>query len=211
MAEASNLLRAGDRAWIVDIAPDRIAALAAAARAQTWSALVEDVVPAARSIMFRAHTSSDMGLLADNVRNLLATTDTEASAASPERAPLVIPVRYDGDDLAEVASTLGMTVEAVVEAHTSAVHRVGFFGFAPGFAYIDGLPELLKLARRTSPRPRVGAGLVAIAGTQTVVYPGGTPGGWHLIGSTSEVLWDINAATPSRLSVGDRVRFEAVK
>ncbi len=124
---------------------------------------------------------------------------------------MVIPVRYDGDDLEEVARTLGMTAEAVVEAHTSAVHRVGFFGFAPGFAYIDGLPESLKLARRTSPRPRVGAGLVAIAGTQTVVYPGGTPGGWHLIGSTSEVLWDITAATPSRLSVGDRVIFEAVE
>ncbi|MFC0447347.1 5-oxoprolinase subunit B family protein [Rhodococcus jostii] len=210
MTESGDLLRAGDRAWIVDVTPDRIASVVAAVRVQTWSALVEDVVPAARSIMFRAHTSADMRALADNVRQLLRTARTDASAGLPDRDTVVIPVRYDGEDLDEVARSLGMTTQEVVEAHTAAEHRVGFFGFAPGFAYIDGAPDALKLPRRSSPRPRVGAGLVAIAGTQTVVYPGGTPGGWHLIGSTSEVLWDIDAANPSRLSVGDRVIFEVV-
>ncbi|SEC90127.1 5-oxoprolinase subunit B family protein [Rhodococcus koreensis] len=211
MTESGNLLRAGDRAWLVDVAPERIAGVVAAARAQTWSALLEDVVPAARSIMFRANTSSDMRLLSDHVRHLVDTAGADASAAFLEREPVVIPVRYDGEDLEEVARRLGMTTAAVVAAHTSAEHRVGFFGFAPGFAYIDGLPDALELPRRTSPRRRVGAGLVAIAGTQTVVYPGGTPGGWHLIGSTSEVLWDIDAVNPNRLSVGDRVVFEAVE
>ncbi|MFC9552325.1 allophanate hydrolase subunit 1 [Rhodococcus sp. NPDC056960] len=210
MAESGELLRAGDRAWIVDVTPDRIASVVVAARAQAWSALLEDVIPAARSIMFRAHASSDMRVLADNIRHLLHTTDVVEPTGRPDRETVVIPVRYDGEDLDDVARSLGMTPDEVVEAHAAAEHRVGFFGFAPGFAYIDGAPDSLKLPRRPSPRPRVGAGLVAIAGTQTVVYPGGTPGGWHLIGSTTEVLWDISAANPSRLSVGDRVIFEVV-
>ena len=84
---------------------------------------------------------------------------------------------------------------------------VGFFGFAPGFAYIDGCPDALALPRRTTTRTRVDAGYVAIAGNQTVVYPGGTPGGWHLIGRTGERLWDPDRQPPNRLEVGDRVVF----
>lgn len=204
-----ELLRAGDRGWMVDLAPDRIASVVASARRQTWSSLVQDIVPAARSVLFRAHSSADMGSLATRIRHLIDTADTEC-VVPVDRDPVIVPVRYDGEDLAGVARTLDCSVDEVIEAHAGAEHRVGFFGFAPGFAYIDGLPESLKLPRRTSPRPRVERGLVAIAGTQTVVYPGGTPGGWHLIGSTSEILWDPESEQPSRLAVGDRVVFRAV-
>lgn len=204
-----ELLRAGDRGWLVDLAPDRIASVVAAARRQAWSSLVQDIVPAARSVLFRARNSADMGALATRIRQLIDTAGTEC-AVPVDRDPVVIPVRYDGADLAGVARTLDCSVDEVIEAHVGAEHRVGFFGFAPGFAYIDGLPESLKLSRRASPRPRVERGLVAIAGTQTVVYPGGTPGGWHLIGSTAEILWDPESAQPSRLAVGDRVVFRAV-
>ncbi|MEU1522210.1 allophanate hydrolase subunit 1 [Nocardia rhamnosiphila] len=204
-----DLLRAGDRGWMVDLAPDKIASVVASARRQTWSCLVQDIVPAARSVLFRAHSSADMGPLATRIRHLIDTADAEC-AVPADRDPVIVPVRYDGEDLAGVARTLDCSVDEVIEAHAGAEHRVGFFGFAPGFAYIDGLPESLKLPRRTSPRPRVERGLVAIAGTQTVVYPGGTPGGWHLIGSTSEILWDPESEQPSRLAVGDRVVFRAV-
>lgn len=203
------LLRAGDRGWMVDLEPDRIVSVVRSARSQDWSSLVQDIIPASRSILFCANDSADMDLLATRIRQLLDSAGTDAGVVS-DRDPVIVPVRYDGADLPAVARSLGRTVDEVVETHVAAEHRVGFFGFAPGFAYIDGVPESLKLPRRSSPRPRVDRGLVAIAGTQTVVYPGGTPGGWHLIGSTSEILWDPESDQPSRLSVGDRVVFRAV-
>jgi len=204
-----ELLRAGDRGWMVDLAPERIPAVVAAVRAQAWAVELEDVVPAARSILFRAHETATMPALHTELSRLLAETGTSTGISVLDRDPMVIPVRYDGEDLADVAAALQLRIVDVIAAHTMAVHRVGFFGFAPGFAYIDGVPGHLELPRRPSPRQRVPAGRVAIAGGQTVVYPGGTPGGWHLIGSTTEVLWDPGAEQPSRLSVGDRVIFEA--
>lgn len=144
-----------------------------------------------------AHIESllDDGTLAERTEQQHAITTT-------------IPVVYDGEDLDEVAAALGMTVDQVASAHSAAPHVVGFFGFAPGFAYIDGCPEQLALPRRASPRPRVASGAIAIAGTQTVVYPGGTPGGWHIIGHTDTVLWNTEWDNPSRLAVGDRIVFE---
>ena len=203
------LLRAGDRGWMVDLEPERVASVVRSARVQEWSSLVQDIIPASRSILFCANDSADMDHLATRIRHLLDSAGAESGVVS-DRDPVIVPVRYDGADLPGVARSLDRTVDEVVEAHVAAEHRVGFFGFAPGFAYIDGLPEFLKLPRRSSPRPRVDRGLVAIAGTQTVVYPGGTPGGWHLIGSTSEILWDPESDQPSRLSVGDRVVFRPV-
>jgi KipI family sensor histidine kinase inhibitor len=204
-----ELLRVGDRGWMVDLESARIPAVVESVRKQPWAVVLQDIVPAARSILFCAKRSANMTELATRLKCLLDQPDPQL-VPTVERDVVVVPVRYDGDDLEDVAEALGCTVADVVEGHTSAEHRVGFFGFAPGFAYIDGLPDSLRLPRRASPRPRVGQGMVAIAGTQTVVYPGGTPGGWHLIGRTSEVLWDSTSDSPSRLSVGDRVVFRAV-
>ncbi|MGV9803491.1 5-oxoprolinase subunit B family protein [Mycobacterium sp. NPDC003449] len=207
---APQLLRAGDRAWIVDVDPDRIAATAATARDQAWFTMVEDMVPAGASILFRAHDPAAMDRLGDSIRALVLAPAVMDSARAPCGESVVVPVRYDGRDLDDVAAALGLTVEQVIAAHCGARHRVGFFGFAPGFAYIEGLPDQLQLPRRDSPRQRVPAGAVAIAGRQSVIYPGGTPGGWHLIGSTTEVMWDPAANPPSRLAVGDVVKFEAL-
>ncbi len=124
-----------------------------------------------------------------------------------------IPVRYGGEfgpDLDDVAQHTGLSPERVVELHSSAEYLVYFLGFAPGFAYLGGLPTELATPRISSPRKRVPAGSVAIGGNQTGVYPIDSPGGWRIIGRTSVKLFDPGAAEPVLLRMGDRLRFLAI-
>ncbi|MFJ1645221.1 allophanate hydrolase subunit 1 [Streptomyces sp. NPDC088258] len=203
------LRRAGDRGWLIECAGARPADVATAIRARPWASGLRDVVPAATTVLVVAETAAGMVPLAAALRAVLAEVGARESRPAPGRT-VVIPVRYEGVDLAAVAERVGLAPGEIARRHAEAEHAVAFFGFAPGFAYLDGLPERLRLPRLASPRPRVAAGVVAIAGSQTVVYPGGTPGGWHQIGVTAERLWDVEAQPPNRLSIGDRVVFEAV-
>jgi KipI family sensor histidine kinase inhibitor len=134
---------------------------------------------------------------------------TDGPPAAP--GPLVeIPVRYggpDGPDLAEVAERTGRSEAEVVALHAGPEYRVYLVGFVPGFPYLGMLPAELHLARRATPRVRVPAGSVAIAGRQTGVYPFATPGGWHLLGRTATPIWDVRRDPPALLAPGDRVRF----
>ena len=118
-----------------------------------------------------------------------------------------VPVLYDGDDLAEVASAVDLTEPEVVERHGSVDYSVFALGFLPGFPYSGYLPQpLTGLARKATPRSRVPAGSVAIAGRQTGIYPAESPGGWRLLGRTPLVIVD-----PARdffpIKPGDRLRF----
>lgn len=146
----------------------------------------------------------------DRVAALLAE---ELAADPPDLAAgriHTIAVRYGGDDgpdLADVAARLGRTEAEVIALHGSIELRVHLLGFAPGFAYLGVLPETLALPRRAEPRVRVPAGSVAIAGRQAAVYPGGTAGGWHLLGRTDAVPWDPARTPPALFAPGDRVRF----
>jgi KipI family sensor histidine kinase inhibitor len=127
--------------------------------------------------------------------------------AAEDTAPvrdIVIAARYDGPDLAYVAGQLGRSVDEVCALHAAATYTVEMMGFSPGFGYLAGLPDALVLPRRTTPRVRVPAGSIAIAGAQTAIYPFDSPGGWHLIGSTSQRMFGADGAL---LSLGDRVRF----
>ena len=155
-------------------------------------------------------------LTAEDARQRIAAlvVAMEAAPLPPERPTQVveIPVRYggeDGPDLDEVAERLGLTPDEVVAIHAGRTYRVFMLGFVPGFAYLGRLPSRLVLPRRATPRARVPAGSVAIADAQTAVYPTATPGGWHLIGRTDEVLWDPTDDSPARLAPGDHVRFVA--
>ncbi len=121
-----------------------------------------------------------------------------------------IPVSYggsDGPDLAEVAGRTGLSEKQVIALHASVEYRVLVVGFMPGFPYLGFLPAALDLPRRATPRVRVPAGSVAIAGRQAGIYPFETPGGWHLIGRTDAALWDPGRDPPALLAPGDRVRF----
>jgi len=122
----------------------------------------------------------------------------------------IIPVRYDGIDLESVATTLGLSVEQVVVRHTARSYAVDLLGFVPGFAYLSELDPSLQLPRRAQPRPRVTAGSIAIAAAQTGVYPLDTPGGWHIIGSTTTVMFDPTRDPPALLAPGDSVQFKQI-
>lgn len=131
----------------------------------------------------------------------------EALAPRSDASILEIPVRYDGPDLEEVAERTGLTVDEVIARHSKRSYRAYACGFQPGFAYLGDLDEALALPRRASPRLRVPPGSVAIAGMQTAVYPLQTPGGWHIIGSTSLRMFDATREPPALIRPGDVVRF----
>lgn len=127
-----------------------------------------------------------------------------------ERRTVHIPVRYDGEDLADVAERTGLTTGEVVALHSNREYHVYVIGFVPGWAYLGELHPSLVLPRRSEPRKRVPAGAVAIAEAQTGVYPFATPGGWHLIGRTEVKMFDSASTDPALLRVGDRVVFDQV-
>lgn len=150
------------------------------------------------------------------VRRAMETT--AEGAAPPLEGPSVpaveIPVSYGGDDgpdLEDVAARCGLRTADVIELHAAARYVVLFLGFAPGFAYLGGLPAELATPRRASPRERVPAGSVAIAGEQSAVYPQSMPGGWNLIGRTETVLFDPARREPALLNPGAAVRFVPVR
>lgn len=151
----------------------------------------------------------DEPVLRSVIEAALATDDAHAP---PPKEPVVHEIRVsyggsDGPDLAEVAQRVGLPEAEVVRRHAALDHRVLVVGFVPGFPYLGILPPELELLRRATPRVRVPAGSVAIAGRQTGIYPFETPGGWHLIGRTDARLWDPSSDPPSRLAAGDRVRL----
>jgi KipI family sensor histidine kinase inhibitor len=112
---------------------------------------------------------------------------------------------------AMVAAETGLTPRDVVDLHAGTTYEVLFLGFAPGFAYLGELPEALRLPRLATPRPRVPAGSVAIAGAMTAVYPHPSPGGWRLLGRTDAAVFDAASSAAARLRPGDRVRFVPVR
>ncbi len=122
-----------------------------------------------------------------------------------------IPVIYDGEDLGEVARRTGLGVEEVIKCHSGRDYRVWMLGFAPGFPYLGVLDELLHLPRRDSPRARIAAGSVAMAGAQTGIYPSESAGGWHILGRTVRRMFDPERADPFLLRPGDLVRFVPVE
>jgi KipI family sensor histidine kinase inhibitor len=139
----------------------------------------------------------------------VASEAIAALASAPESAEpareVALRARYDGPDLGHVAEASGHTTREICELHAAATYTVETMGFAPGFAYLSGLPAALALPRRATPRPRVPAGSIAIAGAHTAVYPFDSPGGWHLIGSVVDTR--MFGPDGPLLRLGDSVRF----
>ncbi len=121
-----------------------------------------------------------------------------------------IPVVYDGPDLDEVARLTGCSAAEIVDRHTAKPYRVAFTGFAPGFGYLSGGDPVLAVPRRDTPRTRVEAGAVGLAGEFTGVYPRPGPGGWQIIGHTEVVMWDLDREPAAVLRPGVRVHFRSV-
>lgn len=148
--------------------------------------------------------------LSAHVRQLV---DAESGVESASARMVEIPACYDSDfgpDLGDVAEHNRITVDEVIRQHTSASYFAYFLGFSPGFAYMGGLPQTLRTPRLATPRTRVVAGSVGIAGEQTGIYPIDSAGGWRLIGRTPERMFDAAANPPTRLQPGDLVRFRSI-
>jgi KipI family sensor histidine kinase inhibitor len=201
-----RVLPCGDRALLVEVADE--AAVAALRVALEGSPLPDqcELVPAARTVLVRldrAPSEADVAAL----REL-----RPGVAAGPAAGPAVaLPVVFDGPDLADVAALTGRSVSALVEALTAAELTVAFSGFAPGFGYLTGLPEELHVPRRATPRTRVPAGSVGLAGPFAGAYPRASPGGWQLVGRTDAVLFDVDRDPPALLVPGARVRLREVR
>lgn len=164
---------------------------------------IEELVPAARTLLIRFRPSA---LSAQALVREVGARRLDAPPARADRC-IEIPVRYDGEDLAEMADLLGMTPEALVRCHTGSDYTVAFTGFAPGFAYLSGGDPRLDVPRRATPRTRIPAGAVGLAGRFSGVYPQASPGGWQIIGVTDTPMWDLTRAVPALLQPGDTVRF----
>lgn len=164
---------------------------------------VQELVPAARTILvqFAPHL-----ITAAELVKAIAGCDLSGSVQRSD-VLVQIPVRYEGEDLAEVAQILGITAEEVVRRHTGCEWSVAFTGFAPGFAYLSGGDAILNVPRRSTPRTKVPAGAVALAGTFSAVYPQASPGGWQIIGVTDTAMWDLARDLPALLQPGYRVQF----
>jgi len=125
-----------------------------------------------------------------------------------------VPVRYGGEfgvDLESVASNCGLSVEEVIRLHSARMYTIYMMGFTPGFPYMGKLDDAIVTPRLQTPRIHVPAGTVAIAGSQTGIYPIDSPGGWRLIGWTPLQLFDLESESAFLFSPGDEVKFVVEK
>jgi KipI family sensor histidine kinase inhibitor len=167
---------------------------------------VRDVVPTYRSVAVHFDP-----MLTD-VDSLRASMQRAASSAAIVQGGelIEVPVVYGGDDgpdLEEVGAFAGLTAAKVAEEHCAREYRVFMLGFLPGFAYMGSVDERIAAPRKATPRARIPAGSVGIAGRQTGIYPRQSPGGWQIIGRTALEVFDPSREQPSLFAPGDRVRF----
>lgn len=203
----TRVLPAADTALLLEAADlDEAMRLLPALQAAALPGVTE-LVPAARTVLVRFDPRSVAA--ADLAALLLAVEPSTATAASGDA--VTIPVRYDGQDLEEVAQLLGVPTGELVARHQASTWTVAFTGFAPGFGYLVGDDPLFDVPRRPSPRTRIPAGSVALAGRFSGVYPKESPGGWQLIGRTDAAMWDLARPQPALLAPGATVRFERVE
>jgi biotin-dependent carboxylase-like uncharacterized protein len=210
-----RVLPAGDRALLVECADAATAlGLWRRLRAAPPPGVVEPVV-AARTVLVRVGEGA-----VDRVRAALegwvtgpADRDAAGGAGEPDggAGEVVLETVYDGADLLSLAAVLGTSVEAVVARHQGTAWVCAFLGFAPGFAYLRAVGDWPEVARHASPRTRVPAGSVAVAGPWSAVYPTASPGGWQLLGRTDAAVWDLERAEPALLPPGTTVRFRPVR
>jgi inhibitor of KinA len=215
-----RVVHAGDSVVVAELEnriDERVNARAirlAAAIARAGLQGVRDVVPTYRSVaVYYDPLRVDFTRLSDLLSHeAQAAAGTEAADRPERRTPKRIPVRYggtDGPDLADVAAFAKMSEAEVVARHTGRTYRVFMMGFLPGFPYMGTVDPLIAAPRRTTPRLRVPAGSVGIAGSQTGMYPSESPGGWQLIGRTPIRLFDLSMPSPFLLEPGDDVEFVA--
>jgi len=167
---------------------------------------IEDIIPADDSLLLVLRRAAEVPV---EVRAALVEplADMRCVAGGTRHEIVVDYGGLGGPDLPALARQAGMSEAAYIERHAAVEYTVAFLGFQPGFPYLRGVPAELQTARRATPRQRVAPGSVAIGGAYTGIYPAGGPGGWHIIGRTSAVLFDPQRDAPALLVPGERVCF----
>jgi KipI family sensor histidine kinase inhibitor len=204
-----RVLRAGRASLLIECDhPADVSAwyLALVQRRTAGLLLVDEVVPGAQTVLLEG--------LADPMR-VVAEIDqmrvsAEAAVDPGQVGTVDVPTVYDGLDLDDIARLWDTDRAGVIAVHSRIDFRVAFCGFAPGFAYLSGLPERYHVPRRSAPRQRVAAGTVALAGEFGGIYPTASPGGWQCVGRTELRLFDLAVNPPALLTPGVRVRFVPV-
>jgi inhibitor of KinA len=175
---------------------------------------VRDVVPAYASLAVHVDPRRlDLSACAATVRHVADEVMSRRDVQVRPSDVVHIPVCYDpelGLDLEALAVWARCTLAEVTRWHAAREYRVFMLGFLPGFAYLGPVDSRLAMPRHSTPRARVPAGSVAIAGSQTGVYPRESPGGWQIIGRTPLVLFDPARHPPTLFRGGFRVRFDAI-
>jgi KipI family sensor histidine kinase inhibitor len=194
---------------------DRVHQLTALIRGSALKG-ISDLIPAYANLAvhYDPATWAGQGSPYQALRDQLARLWRSAGAAAPPAPRQVeIPVCYGldyGPDLEAVASHCRLSAEEIVARHAGAEYRVYMLGFAPGFPYLGGLDPAIAAPRRETPRLKVPAGSVGIAGMQTGIYPLESPGGWQIIGRTPKPLFQPDREEPCLLRPGDRLKFVPV-
>jgi inhibitor of KinA len=203
--DAAVLIQVGDE---IDLTTNQhVHALAALINVSPLSGLIE-TVPAYGTLLVHY---DPLFLSFEQIRNYLREKITQVhDNVSWERKQLEIPVRYGGEygpDLESVAHHCQMQIEDVIRIHSEKIYTIFMMGFTPGFPYMGKLDDAILMPRLETPRTRVPAGTVAIAGSQTGIYPIDSPGGWQLIGWTPLQLFNPESESPFLFSPGDEVKF----
>ncbi|HLT14111.1 MAG TPA: 5-oxoprolinase subunit PxpB [Marinobacter sp.] len=203
-------LHFGDR---IDVAVTASVRQAAAALSMRLGDRLIDTVPSYTTLMLRYDLlADDLASLIHDV-NIILSELPERSHTTNDAEIIDIPVYYHpsvGPDLEVIAARASLTIEQVIQRHSSQLYHVFAIGFAPGFAYLGEVPHELATPRLATPRAKVPAGSLGIADRQTAIYPLTSPGGWNLIGRTPLTLFDPGRPSPSLLEAGQRVRFRAI-
>jgi KipI family sensor histidine kinase inhibitor len=203
--------QAGESAFLVDVRDGDPAGVRRAAAGIRQVAAdrgfeVVDVVPGMSTVLI----SVRIPLALADFQRILAEVSELPAPAQEQIETITIDVDYTGPDLDEVARLTGLSVQEVIQLHSTTVYGAAFSGFAPGFAYLTGVPSALQVPRRPDPRVSVPSGSVALADQFTAVYPRTSPGGWRLIGTTDAVLWDTERRPAALIRPGAAVRFRPV-
>ena len=146
-------------------------------------------------------------------RRMEALVKIDVTAGDTRKRVFEIPVCYGGEygpDIQNIADHAGMSVEEVIQIHTSRDYLIYMLGFLPGFTYLGGLDERIHTPRLANPRIRIPAGSVGIGGSQTGIYPMDSPGGWQLMGMTPVKTYDPDREAPILVEAGDYIRFVAI-
>lgn len=187
----------------------RVIALAASVR-EAGIAGVLEIVPSYRSLLVRYDPETIRGRA---LEERLAELAAHGAARGPSGRRWTIPVLYGGEagqDLEEMAAMKGLSSEELIALHAGGEYRVFMIGFAPGFAYLGGLPEILHTPRLQVPRQHVPAGSIGIGGQQGSVNSVAGPSGWRFIGWTPIRIFDAARTVPFLLEAGDLVRFKPI-